>query len=54
MFCGNSSADNVGCDPYFVANNVSKVRGIKGLSSGVFLGKLYIKEDQAHGQVQSQ
>jgi potassium/chloride transporter 4/5/6 len=46
IFCGNSSAENLdSCDPYFVENNVSQVRGIKGLSSGVFLGKLYIKKD---------
>lgn len=28
------------CDPYYLANNVSLVRGIKGLSSGVFLENL--------------
>jgi len=33
IFCGNSS----NCDPYYEANEVSIVRGIKGLSSGVFL-----------------
>jgi hypothetical protein len=35
IFCGNSS----NCDPYYEANEVSIVRGIKGLSSGVFLGE---------------
>lgn len=35
VFCGNSST----CDPYFEANEISTVRGIKGLSSGVFLGE---------------
>lgn len=30
-FCGNGE-----CSAYFLANNVSKVKGIKGLSSGVF------------------
>ena len=41
LFCGNTSGtESSGCDPYFEANNVSKVRGIKGLSSGVFLGKI--------------
>jgi potassium/chloride transporter 4/5/6 len=35
IFCGNSSA----CDPYYEANEVSTVRGIKGLYSGVFLGE---------------
>jgi hypothetical protein len=34
-----------------VENNVSQVRGIKGLSSGVFLGKLYIKKDWDYGQL---
>lgn len=28
------------CDPYYLANNVSLVRGIKGLSSGVFMENL--------------
>jgi potassium/chloride transporter 4/5/6 len=45
IFCGNSSTDGISCDPYFEENNVSKVRGIKGLSSGVFLGKFYTCED---------
>lgn len=35
IFCGNSST----CDPYYEANELSTVRGIKGLSSGVFLGE---------------
>jgi hypothetical protein len=34
IFCGNST-----CDEYFLENDVFKVRGIKGLSSGVFLGE---------------
>jgi potassium/chloride transporter 4/5/6 len=52
IFCGNSSSGNEGsCDPYFEAHNVSKVRGIKGLSSGVFLGKLYTNKYQYYGQV---
>jgi potassium/chloride transporter 4/5/6 len=54
IFCGNSSSEGAGsCDPYFEANNVSKVRGIKGLSSGVFLGKLYTNKYQDYGQVVS-
>lgn len=28
------------CDPYYLANNVSLVRGIKGLSSGVLMDNL--------------
>jgi potassium/chloride transporter 4/5/6 len=44
IFCGNSTANAESCDPYFEANNVSRVRGIKGLSSGVFLGKSYTCE----------
>lgn len=35
IFCGNST----NCDPYYEANDVFIVRGIKGLSSGVFLGE---------------
>jgi hypothetical protein len=55
IFCGNSSSDNTRhCDPYFDANNISHVRGIKGLSSGVFLGKLNINKVQDCGQVISQ
>lgn len=33
IFCPNAT-----CDPYFEANNVTVVQGIKGLSSGVFMG----------------
>jgi potassium/chloride transporter 4/5/6 len=52
IFCVNSSSESAGsCDPYFEANDVSKVRGIKGLSSGVFLGKLYTNKDQDYDQV---
>ena len=40
IFCGNSST----CDPYYEANEVSIVRGIKGLSSGVFLGECTIEK----------
>lgn len=41
IFCGNSTDDSdLNCDPYWIKNNVSIVRGIKGLSSGVFLGSL--------------
>ena len=35
IFCGNSST----CDPYYEANDLYIVRGIKGLASGVFLGE---------------
>ena len=36
IFCNNTAAV---CDPYFLNHNVSVIRGIKGLSSGVLLGK---------------
>lgn len=39
IFCGNSSDPTSTCDPYWESNNVTQVKGIKGLSSGVFLGK---------------
>ncbi|XP_053620988.1 solute carrier family 12 member 4 isoform X4 [Plodia interpunctella] len=35
LFCPNNT-----CDPYFLAHNVSIVKGIKGLSSGVFFDNL--------------
>jgi len=38
VFCENPVA-MTGCDSYFEHNNVSLVRGIKGLASGVFFGK---------------
>lgn len=38
IFCVNST-----CDPYYLTHNVSVVRGIKGLSSGVLLGITVIK-----------
>lgn len=42
IFCGNvSNPDPDSCDPYWTANPVTKVRGIKGLSSGVFLGPFH-------------
>jgi potassium/chloride transporter 4/5/6 len=34
IFCLNST-----CDPYYEANDLFVVRGIKGLASGVFLGE---------------
>lgn len=37
IFCPNATA---GCDPYFENNNVTLVQGIKGLASGVFMGKI--------------
>lgn len=41
LFCGNTTIDqNDLCEPYWLANNISQVRGIKGLASGVLLGKL--------------
>jgi hypothetical protein len=40
IFCGNSST----CDPYYEANEISTVRGIKGLSSGVFLSECIFAE----------
>lgn len=40
IFCGNNSLSMENCDPYYREHNVSIVRGIKGLSSGVFFGKL--------------
>jgi potassium/chloride transporter 4/5/6 len=53
IFCGNSSGNVSSCDPYYEANNVSKVRGVKGLSSGVFLGKLYTCEGQNCHEIMS-
>ncbi|XP_046385480.1 solute carrier family 12 member 7 isoform X3 [Ischnura elegans] len=42
IFCTNTSSTGapLGCDPYFETNNVSIVRGIKGLASGVFLDNI--------------
>lgn len=34
LYCSNTSS----CDPYYETHNVSIVRGIKGLASGVFMG----------------
>lgn len=39
IFCGNGTNMNT-CDSYYRDHNVSIVRGIKGLSSGVFFGEL--------------
>lgn len=39
LFCGNDTFSMDTCDSYYYSNNVSIVRGIKGLSSGVFFGK---------------
>ena len=36
IYCGNSTTK---CDPYYVENNVTIVNGIRGLASGVFLGR---------------
>lgn len=35
IFCPNSTRS---CDPYYSDHNVTIVRGIKGLASGVILG----------------
>lgn len=35
----NTFCKNKLCDPYFITNNVTKVRGIKGIASGVFFGQ---------------
>lgn len=40
LYCGNST-DGEDCEPYFHENKIIKTYGIKGLSSGVFLGKSY-------------
>ncbi|XP_018328608.1 solute carrier family 12 member 4 isoform X2 [Agrilus planipennis] len=40
IFCGNTTNMDK-CDPYYRSHNVSKVRGIKGLSSGVFLDNVH-------------
>lgn len=37
LFCGNSSRS---CDQYYSTHNVTIVRGIKGLASGVLLGTI--------------
>ena len=29
------------CDPYFESHNVTLIPGIRGLASGVFLGKIW-------------
>lgn len=34
LFCHNTTS----CDPYYDTHNVSIVKGIKGLASGVFMG----------------
>lgn len=38
LYCGNSTR----CDPYYTQNNLTIVNGIRGLASGVFLGKIAI------------
>jgi len=38
LYCGNSTR----CDPYYTQNNITIVNGIRGLASGVFLGKIVI------------
>lgn len=38
LFCPNNTA----CDPYYEANNVTIVQGIKGLASGVLMGMFYL------------
>lgn len=40
IYCGNST--HFKCDPYFLENNITIVTGIRGLASGVFLGKITI------------
>ncbi|KAL0279315.1 UNVERIFIED_CONTAM: hypothetical protein PYX00_000904 [Menopon gallinae] len=50
IFCGNATNPEPGsCDPYWEANSVTQVRGIKGLSSGVFLDNIkasFLEEGQ--------
>lgn len=41
MIVNNISVRVPHCDPYFDAHNVTRTKGIKGLASGVFLGKQY-------------
>lgn len=36
----NLTARVAKCDPYFEAHNTSRIQGIRGLASGVFLGNL--------------
>jgi len=36
LYCGNGTR----CDPYYVENNLTVVNGIRGLASGVFLGRI--------------
>lgn len=36
IYCGNKTD---GCDSYFESHNTSIIKGIRGLASGVFLGK---------------
>lgn len=40
LYCGNSTRSK--CDPYYTENNLTIVNGIRGLASGVFLGKITI------------
>lgn len=37
-YCGNETSTRL-CDPYYKDHNLTIVRGIKGISSGVFFGK---------------
>nr|CAD7573788.1 unnamed protein product [Timema californicum] len=39
LFCGGNNSQIEDCEPYFRANNLTVVQGIKGLASGVFLGE---------------
>ncbi|XP_067002016.2 solute carrier family 12 member 4 isoform X2 [Anabrus simplex] len=42
LFCSNTLNNTAGsCEPYYEANEVSIVNGIKGLASGVFLDNIY-------------
>ncbi|XP_029172821.1 solute carrier family 12 member 6 isoform X2 [Nylanderia fulva] len=39
LYCGNFT--HTKCDPYFLANNLTIVNGIRGLASGVFLENIW-------------
>jgi potassium/chloride transporter 4/5/6 len=43
MFCPNSS---LSCDQYYSTHDVSIVNGIKGLSSGVIMGRPIFRKEE--------
>lgn len=37
-FCSSENSSTVHCDEYFLQNNLTEIRGIPGLSSGIIKG----------------